>query len=148
MTDRRGAAGTPGSERPQTQGTGKQGADLQDMARDWITIWHSELNAMGGDIEAREAWSRCVGMWAGMAQAAAAFIPTPPARDERANSTHGAHRTGAVEPARAAAAAAASGGRDDAFERLARRVEELERRLAQFEQPDEQPPKHSADTNT
>jgi len=98
--------------------------DPQALARDWITIWQSELAALATDREMQEAWLRWVGLWADAANAAARLLPGPAAGEPAAG------RAGTVAAARAAAALAASDPRDAAIERLAARVAELERRLA------------------
>jgi hypothetical protein len=98
--------------------------DPQQMARDWITIWQSELNAAATDRELLEGFTRLVDQWAQAAQAAAALLPgADDARRRRA----AAGCAGAGTPAGAAPAAAASDARDAAIERLAERVAELER---------------------
>jgi hypothetical protein len=99
--------------------------DPQSLARDWITIWQSELAALATDREMHEAWLRLVGLWADAANAAARLLPGPAAVEPAGG------RTGAVAAAGAAPAMAAPDPRDAAIERLAARVEELERRLAE-----------------
>jgi len=105
-------------------GAGDTDADWRALARDWVTIWQSELAALADDREAAQTWQRMVDGWARMAEAMIAAIPEPsPARrDERV--------PGTAAPAGATAAAAAPHARDAELERLATRVAELERRLA------------------
>ena len=95
--------------------------------QDWITIWQSELAAMATDREAQQAFTRLVALWAEGARAAGAWLPDGSAGRAGAKSSQGA-----------AAPAAAPDARDLAIERLARRVEELERRLGGLDarQPD------------
>ena len=97
--------------------------DPRALARDWITIWHSEMAALATDREMQEFWLRMIGLWAQAAEAAAQVLPA-------GDFAHG--RAGADAPAGAAATVAAPDARDAAIERLARRVEELERKLAQL----------------
>jgi hypothetical protein len=101
---------------------GAAAPDPRQTARDWITIWQSELTAAATDRELLEGLTRLINQWAQAAQAAATMLPAAPdAADGRA-------RAGAA--AGAEAADAAPDARDLAIERLARRVEELERVLA------------------
>jgi hypothetical protein len=95
---------------------------LQTMATDWITIWQSELAAMATDRELQEGWLRLVDLWAQAAQQAVRFLPPPPAHDA-------AGRSGPAAPAGPTPPVAAPDARDAALERLAARVEELERQL-------------------
>ncbi len=97
------------------------------MARDWITIWQSELNAAATDRELAEGYIRLVDQWAQAAQAAANLLPGPPGSDD---ATHRRARAGAQ--ARPAAAADAPDARDLAIRELAGRVAELERILAEL----------------
>jgi hypothetical protein len=97
--------------------------DPRELARDWITIWQSELAAVAVDREAQESWQALLALWAGAAGAMlqATAWATPDGAP------------GAAAAPRAAAAAAAPDAGADAVDRLARRVAELERRLAQLE---------------
>jgi len=104
-----------GTESPPAGHAAASPAGLWD---DWITIWQSELAAMATDREAQAVFRRLVGLWADGARAAGAWLP---------DATAG--RTGPEPTPRPTAAAAAPDARDLAIERLARRVEELERRL-------------------
>jgi hypothetical protein len=106
------------------------------MVQDWITIWQSELSAVAADREVQQAWSKLVAMWAANARAAAAFLPPGPYQASPRDGSSGRPRP--EPPARPAPAAAASdAGQHEAesciIERLARRVEELERRLAELD---------------
>jgi len=106
-----------------------------DTWRDWVTILQSELNALATDREAQQVWARLVEVWAVHARAAGAFLP---ARAQGTKGHDGADgRAGTEPPPGAAPAAAASdaGERERQLadlDRLARRVEELERRLAEL----------------
>jgi hypothetical protein len=99
------------------------GADMQGLARDWITVWQSELAASAVDRELQEAWQRMLTLWA---QAAGGLVggPLPGWHDA------GGSRSPAAP--RATAAAAAPDTRDAEINRLAERVAELERRLAEL----------------
>jgi hypothetical protein len=105
------------------------GHDPTALARDWITIWHSEMAAASIDREAQEMWRGLLAVWAEAADAMLRAF-APPSRDEWANGRHGA---GPAAAARAAAADAAPDAGAADVDRLARRVEELERRLAELE---------------
>jgi len=97
-------------------------ADPQSVARDWITIWQSELTAAATDPELIEGFTRMVDLWARAGLAAAALLP--------GGADAAAGRAGAWPQTGAAAAAAAPDARDAAIERLAERVAELERIVA------------------
>jgi len=137
-------AGTRFDPDPQLAGNPADGADFKALARDWITIWHSEMAAAATDREGVEHWQALVqqyaAAWAGAANAMTSAWPDPPpppsAHTASAGRTHGGHDTRAARPAapaRAAPAAAAPDARDAEVERLARRVAELERRLAELD---------------
>jgi hypothetical protein len=100
--------------------------DLEQLARDWITICRSELAALTTDPEAQETWRTLLALWAGAAESMLAAIPRR-ARD-RADG-----RAGAATAARPAAAAAAPDAGDAEIEQLAGRLAELERRLDELE---------------
>jgi len=107
-----------------------------DALNDWITIWQSELSALATDQEMQQAWSTLVGMWATGARAAAALLP--PALHQPSPPDGSPRRPRPKPPARPAPIAAASdAGQPETdrgiIERLARRVEELERRLAELD---------------
>jgi hypothetical protein len=96
--------------------------DLRQMARDWITIWQSEMTAAATDRELLEGLTRLIEQWSRAARAAADVLPAAP---DGANG-----RAGTGAEAWSKAADAAPDARDLAIERLAGRVEELERLLA------------------
>jgi hypothetical protein len=98
--------------------------DPQQLARDWITIWQSELNAAATDRELLDGFVRLVDQWAKAAQAAATLLPG--GDDDEGGCA------GSRPPAGAAAAAAAPDARDAAIERLAERVAALERIIAKL----------------
>ena len=94
----------------------------ENLAKDFVAVWQSELTAMAADRELRETWAATLGLWAQAANAAAAMLPH--------EQTPGSARP--AEPPRTAAAAAASRTSMDEVEQLSRRVAELEQRLAQL----------------
>jgi hypothetical protein len=106
--------------------------DLQQVARDWITLWQSELTAAATDREVQETWQTLAGMWAGIAAAMVQAMPRG-GRDGSGHDGGGPPTAGAAAPARAAPAAAAPDARDAEIDRLARRIADLERRLADVE---------------
>jgi ubiquinone biosynthesis protein UbiJ len=114
----------------------RQAPDLEALARDWITLWQSELAALAADREAQEMWQSWLAVWAGMAAAMVRTLPRT-ADDGTAGggARHDGHAGGGrpAAPARPAPAAAAPDPRDAEIERLARHIGELERRLAALE---------------
>ncbi len=108
---------------PHGQGEGPS-PDLQAQARDWITIWQSELTALATDREVQEGWVRLVALWAEGAERMLRLMPAMAPFDGAPG------RAGAPAPAGPAAPVAAPDARDATIERLAERVAELERRLA------------------
>ena len=100
--------------------------DLPAQARDWITIWQSELTAMATDRELVDAWTRLLTLWAEAAERATRLLPGGPPPDGSPG------RPGPAAPAGATPALAAPDARDATIERLAERVAELERRLAEL----------------
>jgi hypothetical protein len=48
--------------------------DLQALAQDWITLWHSELAALSADREAQELWRSGLALWAAMSAGLAAAL--------------------------------------------------------------------------
>ncbi len=94
-----------------------------NLAKDFVILWQSELTAMAADRELRETWVSTLALWAQAAIAATAYLPhdRPPSGSP-----------GAAQPARPPAADAASGPGLDEVEQLKRRVAELEQRLGEF----------------
>jgi hypothetical protein len=114
---------------------------LAQFLQDWTNLWQQEVQAQGRDPEgmppgtltgvlgsglspdmtaAMDLWRTAMGVWAETLGAS----PASSARS-RDRST----------PPRSSAAAAASDPRDAEIERLVRRVDELEARLAKLETP-------------
>jgi len=125
-------AGAPASSGPGAAAPEPAGLDLQAIARDWITLWQSELTAAATDRELQETWQTLAGLWAGAAGAMLRGLPRG-APDGRFGAAAAPGRAGPAAPARPAPAAAAPDARDAEIERLARRVADLERRLADLE---------------
>jgi hypothetical protein len=102
-------------------------ADLTALARDWITLWQSEIAALAHDREAAEATARLAAIWGGLAATWLRAAPTP--REPPAA------RPDATAGAAPAAAAPDAGG--DALGRvlgeLADRLGAIEARLAALE---------------
>ena len=96
------------------------------LARDWITIWQSELSAAATDRERAQLWAWTAAQWAAAARAATMLLPAFDGPSGPA---------AAKPPAGAAPAVAAPDARDAAIARLAGRVEQLERRLAGLDRP-------------
>ncbi len=117
------ADGQRGAPSPDAQ-SGAQAGGAQALARDWITIWQSELAALATDRELQDSWVRFVTLWGQAANTAATLLPGA-ATGERAGG-----RAGAAAAAGPTAPVAASDPRDATIERLAVRTAELERRLA------------------
>jgi hypothetical protein len=121
---------------------GREGPQvLAQFLRDWTNLWRDELQAQAGDPDgmapgtlagirggglptdmsaAMDLWRTAMSVWADT-------LVTSPAATVRA-------RDRSIAP-RSAAAVAASDPRDAEIERLARRIDELEARLAKLEAP-------------
>jgi hypothetical protein len=104
------------------------GASLHELARDWITLWQSELTGLTADREARETWQAMVALWAGAAGAMLNRGPTASRQGDEAD-----RRAGSAAASRPAPAAAAPDPRDAEIERLVGRVAKLEQRLIELE---------------
>src|SRR6185312_16137389 len=88
---------------PMSDGNGRadppEQADLVELARDWITLWQSELAALATDREAQEAWRTLISLWAGAAGALLGAAPrgAPAGFGERTDGHAGAaHAPGSV----------------------------------------------------
>ena len=119
---------------------GPKGAQtLAQFMRDWTSLWQQELQAQGRDPEAAGAyagkpgggaspdlssamdlWRTAMGVWA-------EAMGLPPASSVRSRDS--------ATPSRSTSAAAAPDPRDAEIERLARRIDDLEARLAKLETP-------------
>ena len=118
--------------------------DPRDLARDWITVWQSELAAIATDREMREHWQAAVGVWTGLASAIVRdrSPPPPPPSAHDAAPRHAASRhptprsAGTSDATGTPAAAAPPDARDVEIERLGRHVAALEARLAAIEHDD------------
>jgi hypothetical protein len=103
--------------------------DLQALAQDWVTLWHSELAALSADPEAQETWRASLALWATWSSSLLHLLPGAPPDGGPAG------RCRSPDAPRPAAPAAAPDARDAEIDRLARHVAELERRLARLETP-------------
>jgi hypothetical protein len=109
--------------------------DLARFLQDWTALWREEVHAqtkepgplagLAGGITPEMA--AAMEMWRVAMAASAEAFGVPPSMSGRAR-----ERTSAPRPQ---AVAAASDARDAEVERLARRVDELEARLAKLETP-------------
>jgi hypothetical protein len=112
---------------------------LAQFLRDWTDLWREELQAQGSDPEAMGTFAGISGkgpspdlaaameLWRSALRVWTATLDTSPMPAARSRDRSTAPGT--------AAAAAASDPRDAEIERLARRVDELEARLAKLETP-------------
>lgn len=110
------------TDRERETGAGAPPDFAEGFARDWITLWQSELAALSSDREVAESLARVGRFWAERARAWQGAAGHDPASG-----------AGPAMPAGAAAAAAAPDILLAEFARLAGRVAELERRLDQLE---------------
>jgi hypothetical protein len=106
--------------------------DLAQLARDWITLWQSELTAAAADRELQETWQALAALWAGVAAAMLSGLPRG-VPDGRAGFAAAPGRARSAASAWTTPPAAAPDARDAEIDRLAGRVAELERRLAELE---------------
>src|SRR5947208_1793316 len=98
-------------------------SEADDIARRFIALWGDYLTALAADPKMAEPLHR----WLGLAAAAMTGVPT------RDADPSGPSRAPARSPADAAASAGPSGERDAAVAELARRLDELEARIAALE---------------
>lgn len=99
--------------------------DPRLLARDWITIWQSEMTALAQDREAGEHWACMMRSWADTAQAAITAMATT-------LDAAGCARP-AAPPGAPPAGAPPDSGRDAELDQLRQRVAGLEHRLAGLE---------------
>jgi hypothetical protein len=101
-----------------------------ELARDWISLWQSELNALALDPETMRSWRSAMQAWSGIAtwflQAMPKAPPAPPDDTQK-------RRSGPKSTARPASPAAAPDAGDNEIVRLMQHVAQLERRLANLE---------------
>lgn len=109
--------------------------DMESLARDWITLWQSEIAALAADPETAETTARVAAIWA--AAANAMLRPMPGAAPAQAPAHDQKLDTGAAAAPGAAPAAAAPDAGADALlgvlGRLDERIGAIERRLAALE---------------
>jgi len=111
--------------------------DPNKFARDWVTLWQSELSAMATDREMHETWQTLTKLWAN-----AMSSMLLPARGSEHNDTRPDNTPRAPRPddaPRATPPAAAPDPRDAEIARLARDVAALQRRLADLERGGDPP---------
>ncbi|MGA3000100.1 MAG: hypothetical protein ABSE20_00100 [Acetobacteraceae bacterium] len=112
---------------------------LAQFLQDWTDLWREELQAQGGDPQALGPFAGKIGSGSSPDLAAAMELWRTATRVWA--DTMGALPASSVRsrdrsnPPRTTAAVAASDPRDAEIERLARRVDELEARLAKLETP-------------
>lgn len=117
---------------------GSRPEDLDSLARDWITLWQSELAALATDREAQETWIRLLALWAGFASAGLRAAPRSAAEDEPFLA--GAPEATGPAPARAApdargteANGPAGSPAEPLLAAILERLDAIERRLAALE---------------
>lgn len=118
------------TEAPAADASPFAASDIEALARDWITIWQSELSSYAADREAAEGWLRLLALWAGAMTSVLATASSAAPGD--AHEQPDGH-FGATQEARTAATPAAPDPRMAAFERLDQRLARLEERLAALE---------------
>lgn len=130
-----GAAQRPG--RPEPDSPGSDTPQLESLARDWITLWQSEIAALAHDREAAETVSHLAAIWAGLAASWLRAVPPAypsPSYPPPAHEPHAAAPSVAPGPASAAAAPDAGVAEiRDLLGELAKRLGGIERRLASLE---------------
>src|SRR5689334_10576907 len=107
-------------------------SEAEDIARRFIALWSDYLTSLAADPKMAEPLQR----WLGLAAAAMPGSPDARPSDARPSDARpsGPTRPPARSPSDAAASAGASGERDTAVAELARRLDELETRIAALEQ--------------
>ncbi len=104
--------------------TGDMVCNMDDnLAKDFVALWQSELTAAAADRELREIFAALVAVWAGAANSALTQLARPDAAS-------GSART--AQPAGAAPAAPASDAGLAEVEQLNRRIAELEQIVAEL----------------
>ena len=120
------------TEAPRTDAPPFTAGEIEEMARDWITLWQSELSAIASDREMQEAWVRLLSFWAGAATAMLRAMP-PERTSDLARREQPGGSAGPSPQAGATAAPLAPSPGDAALERIDRRLACLEERLAILE---------------
>jgi hypothetical protein len=118
-SDAGGQNGADGKERGSRAGPAAAMPDQQQVARDWITLWQTELSAIAADAEMHEFWRTMMALWSGSFATILRDAVRPPAygKHERADG-----RSWQAGASRAAPAAAAPDARDAEITRLAQHV--------------------------
>jgi hypothetical protein len=122
-----GRAGSGASAQNGEQPTGPSETDL---ARDWITLWQSELNAIALDPETLRSWRSTLQVWSNFASWILQMAPkaSPKPSDDAETS-----RPTPERQAGPASAVAPPDPRDDEISRLSQHIAQLERRMANLE---------------
>ena len=107
--------------------------DPAELSRRFVDLWQEQLTALSRDPETSDAAARWWRYWLnmGVAPDRAASGQAPDGDNETSDQPATAEPT--AKPARPSASASVSGDRDADMDKLARRVRELEERLAALE---------------
>ncbi len=121
---------TPGEPSPgQGDGNAAPGVDPRALARDWITIWQTELLALQSNPDMQHLWQTAGAFWAEMAASAIKgaqhLVPRPSPADKAPHDTPHAPGPPPAGPA--------SGAGGDTGDDIHRSLAALERRLADLE---------------
>lgn len=128
-------ASDPPDARQAASGDGASAPDLAALARDWITLWQSELAAMIIDREAQETAQTLLALWAGALASVIQAMPREASYPGWPQAAAGRERDRGASAAHApwpAPAASPSDPRDAEIERLHCRLAALEQRLAEL----------------
>jgi len=112
---------------------GGEDSDGATLARDWITLWQSELRALAVDPETVRMCQTTAQTWANLALWLLNAVPKAPARWPDVSAPRHA---GPRPSSRTATGDVAPDACNDEIARLTRHVAELERRLADLERGD------------
>ncbi|HET6609134.1 MAG TPA: hypothetical protein VFG62_20845 [Rhodopila sp.] len=101
-----------------------------DLARDWITLWQSELNAFASDPETLRSWRSTIQAWSGFAAWILQMMPkiSPKPFDDVQTQCPTPKRQEGPAPA-----AAPPDPRDNEIVRLSEHIAQLERRMVNLE---------------
>lgn len=106
--------------------------DLDSLAEDWIALWQSEIAGLAADPELAEQWAAWAALGAAWMRAATAMgTRLRPDGHDRSAAPQGPPT--AAAPSQPGGDAGHGGGGQPAGDAMARRLAELERRLADLE---------------